>query len=304
MRFTIAQLEAFFWTAQLGSLSKAAGHLHMAQPTISLRLRDLEGALGVTLFQKNGRGLTLTPEGIALVPRAAALLEEADQIRLQTDPAAISGSIRVGFAEGFAVTCLPKLLEVVRHDYPLLKPEYVVSVSYELERELSDRHVDLAILVNPIGRPGMRLFPLGVQDTAWVATPSWGLGSEVRPADLYRLPIVSNPPRSAMFRQINDWFATAGLEPLRLDICSSVAVIGHLVLSGAALGVLPAKMMEAEAKAGRVSILRPTPEIVHGLVYASYADGGMTGPVSAMLKSIQKVLATMDYLRVDNQQTR
>ena len=299
MRFTIPQLEAFFWTAQLGSLSKAASHLHMAQPTISLRLRDLETALDVTLFQKNGRGLALTAEGFALVPRAAALLEEADRIRLQTDPAAISGGIRVGFAEGFAVTCLPKLLEVVRQDYPLLKPEYIVSISYELERELNDRHLDLAVLVNPTGRPGMRLFPLGVQHTVWAASASWGLGPEVRPADLYRLPIVTNPPRSAMFRQINDWFATAGLEPQRLDVCNSVAVIGHLVLSGAALGLLPAKMMEAEAKVGRVQILRPIPEIDHGRVYASYADGGLTGPVSAMLKSIQKALDSMDYLKVD-----
>jgi DNA-binding transcriptional LysR family regulator len=47
MRFTIAQLEAFFWTARLGSLSKAASYLHMSQPTISLRLRDLEVALNL-----------------------------------------------------------------------------------------------------------------------------------------------------------------------------------------------------------------------------------------------------------------
>lgn len=299
MRFTIAQLEAFFWTAQLGSLSKAASHLHMAQPTISLRLRDLEKALDVPLFQKSGRGLSLTAEGIALLPRAGALLEEADRIRLQTDPAAISGSICVGFAEGFAVTCLPKLLEIVRQDYPLLKPEYVVSISYELERELNDHRMDLAVLVNPTGRHGMRLLPLGVQDTAWVASVAWGLSPVVRPVDLHRLPIVSNPPRSAMFRQIKDWFATAGLEPQRLDVCSSVAVIGHLVLSGAALGVLPAKMMEGEALAGRVHVLRPSPEINHGRVYASYADGGLTGPVSAMLKSIQKALDSMDYLQVD-----
>ena len=90
MRFTIAQIEAFFWTAQLGSLSKAAGRLHIAQPTISLRLKDLERALDVTLFQRSGRGLTLTPEGSFLVPRAAALLEEADRIMLQTDPDAMT----------------------------------------------------------------------------------------------------------------------------------------------------------------------------------------------------------------------
>lgn len=300
MRFTIAQLEAFFWTARLGSLGKAATRLHIAQPTISLRLRDLEKALEVTLFQRNGRGLALTPEGSALVPRAAALLEEADRIMLQTDPGTITGSIRVGFAEGFAMTCVPKLLEVVRRDYPLLKPEYIVSISYELERELSDQQLDLAVLVNPTGRHGIRLVPLGIQDTAWVASVRFGLSSGVRPSDLHRLPIVSNPPPSAMYRQIKDWFATAGLEPQRHDLCSSVAVIGHLVTSGVALGVLPVKMMEEDMRAGRVDILRPIPDLIHGRVYASYVEGGLTGPVNAMLKSIQVAVAEMDYLRVEN----
>jgi DNA-binding transcriptional LysR family regulator len=299
MRFTIAQLEAFFWTARLGSLSRAAGHLHMSQPTISLRLRDLENALDIKLFARNGRGLALTTDGLALLPRAAALLEEADRIMLQTDPAVVTGSVRVGFAEGFAMTCLPALLETVRTDYPLLKAEYVVSISYELERQLNERDLDLAVLVNPIGRHGMRLVPLGVQDTAWVASVKWGLGPEIRPADLYRLPIVSNQPRSAMFRQIKDWFATAGLEPVRHDLCNSVAVIGHLVSSGVALGVLPVRMMEAEVKAGLVNVLKPVPELNHGRVYASYPEGGLTGPVSAMLKSIQKALDAIDYLKVD-----
>jgi DNA-binding transcriptional LysR family regulator len=299
MRFTIAQLEAFFWTIRLGSLGKAASHLHMSQPTISLRLRDLERALNVTLFRRNGRSLLPTADGLALLPRASALLEEADRIMLQTDPATVTGSIRVGFAEGFAMTCLPKLLETVRTDYPLLKAEFIVSISYELERELSDRRLDLAVLVNPIGRPGMRLVPLGIQDTAWVAGVNWGLGDRVTPAELHRLPIVSNPPRSAMFRQIKDWFATAGIEPLRHDICSSVAVIGHLVSSGAALGVLPVRMMEADREAGRVRILRPEPDLIHGRVYASYPEGGLTSPVDGMLKSIQKVLDAIDYLKVE-----
>jgi DNA-binding transcriptional LysR family regulator len=132
MRFTLAQIEAYFWTARLGSLGRAASHLHLAQPTISLRLRDLEHALAVKLFERRGRGLALTAAGLALLPRATALIEEADRIALQADQAIISGSIRVGFAEGFAVTCLPALLETVRADFPLLKAEYVVAIAYEL----------------------------------------------------------------------------------------------------------------------------------------------------------------------------
>jgi hypothetical protein len=57
--------------------------------------------------------------------------------------------------------------------------------------------------------------------------------------------------------------------------------------------------MEADLLAGRVHVLRPVPDINHGRVYASYAEGGLTAPVSAMLKSIQKALDSMDYLRVD-----
>ena len=145
----------------------------------------------------------------------------------------------------------------------------------------------------------MKLVPLGVQDTAWVASVKWGLGPEVRPRDLVGLPIVSNQPRSAMFRQIKDWFATAGLEPLSHDLCNSVAVIGHLVSSGVALGVLPARMMEAEVRAGLVTVLRSVPDLIHGRVYASYPEGGLTAPVSAMVKSIQKALEAIDYLKVD-----
>ena len=60
-------------------------------------------------------------------------------------------------------------------------------------------------------------------------------------------------------------------------------------------------MMEVgDVLAGRVSVLRPVPDINHGRVYASYAEGGLTGPVSAMLKSIQVTLADMSYLRVEN----
>lgn len=297
MRFTLAQAEAFFWTAQLGSVSKTASHLHLAQPTVSLRLRDFERALGVALFRKSGRGLMLTADGIALVPRAAALLEKAAHVRSQPNAAEVSGSLKVGLAEGFAMIAMPALLEAVRRDVPRLRPEFVVATSFELERALNEHSLDLAVLVNPTGRAGIKLVPLGVQKTTWFAAPSWGLSGTIRPADLARLPIITNPPRSAMFRQIKDWFATAGHEPERLDVCSSVAVIAHLVVSGAALGVLPTKMMEADMLADRVHMLRPIPRVDSGKVYASYAEGGRTEAVNALLASINAVLAAMDYLQ-------
>jgi hypothetical protein len=55
-----------------------------------------------------------------------------------------------------------------------------------------------------------------------------------------------------------------------------------------------------DVRAGRVQIRRSTPDLDHGRVYAGYAEGGLTGPLNAMLKSIQVTLADMNYLREEN----
>jgi len=55
-RITVAQLEAFFWTASFGSMERASTHLNLSQPSISLRVRALEEQLGFKLFERAGRG--------------------------------------------------------------------------------------------------------------------------------------------------------------------------------------------------------------------------------------------------------
>ena len=211
MRVTLAQLEAFFWVATLGSVQSAARQLRLAQPTVSLRLRDLEEVLGTALFERAGRGVRPTASGLGLMPRAKAVLGEIERIREQSGSLDVRGAVRVGVAEGFAMVCLAPLVSALRNEFPALSPEFAVTTSSNLERELTERQLDIAVLVNPIGHSSIRLLPLGLQPTSWMAAPVWGLGPRVRPADLRHIPIVTNPAPSAMFRQINGWFASAGI---------------------------------------------------------------------------------------------
>jgi DNA-binding transcriptional LysR family regulator len=300
MRPTIAQLEAFFWTSQLGSVGKAARHLHLAQPTVSLRLRDLEAVLGYPLFEREGRGLRISAEGRLLLPRAASVLDEVDRIAQHSVGSQVSGRLRVGFAEGLAMICLPDLLERVRAEHPALRPEFVIGTSSSLEAELANRTLDLAVLVNPVGHDGVRLMPLGIQPTRWVVPAHWDIAPTVRPADLWRLPIVSNPPPSAMYRQVKDWFASAGLEPQRLDLCSSVAVTAHLVRSGKAIGILPEKMVADAVREGQVRVLAAVPEVENGKVYVCYADGPRMLAADAMIRAVQQVVIAHRHLLVDD----
>src|SRR5918996_562050 len=76
------QLMVFEAVARLGSVTRAGKELHLAQPTVSTQLKKLSRALGVTLYQPNGRGLRLTEAGRALAASCGelvALLERTEQ---------------------------------------------------------------------------------------------------------------------------------------------------------------------------------------------------------------------------------
>jgi DNA-binding transcriptional LysR family regulator len=295
MRITLAQLEAFVWVAQLGSVQLAARQLNLAQPTVSLRIRDLERSLGRDLFERSGRGVRPSDAGLNLLERASAILDEVSKIRTVA-AADITGPVRIGLAEGFAMVCVAPLMELMRERCPGLRPELSVSTSSVLERDLAAHRLDLAFLVNPVGQPGLRMQPLGAQPNAWVAAGGSGIGPLIRPADARLLPIISNPPPSAMFRQITEWFATAGLEPTRIDICTSVTLVTHLVAAGVGIGLLPIKMIEPQVASGALRILDSIPTVEYGRVFATFWEGGRTPAVDAVLRLVRQVLGTMDYL--------
>jgi DNA-binding transcriptional LysR family regulator len=144
----------------------------------------------------------------------------------------------------------------------------------------------------------LQLQPLGAQSIVWAASPSWGLPTRVRPIDLKSIPIITNPPPSPMYRQITDWFASSGLEPARLDMCTSVALVSHLVSEGAAIGLLPHKMIETQIASGAILALAAVPRVEDGSLYAVSWAGEQTKASVAVIKSVRKVLSSMDYLHV------
>jgi DNA-binding transcriptional LysR family regulator len=233
--------------------------------------------------------------GLNLLERASAILDEVSKIRTVA-AADITGPVRIGLAEGFAMVCVAPLMELMRERCPGLRPELSVSTSSVLERDLAAHRLDLAFLVNPVGQPGLRMQPLGAQPNAWVAAGGSGIGPLIRPADARLLPIISNPPPSAMFRQITEWFATAGLEPTRIDICTSVTLVAHLVAAGVGIGLLPIKMIEPQVASGALRILDSIPTVEYGRVFATFWEGGRTPAVDAVLRLVRQVLGTMDYL--------
>lgn len=297
MRPTIAELEAFVWTARLGSVQAAARHLFLAQPTLSLRLKSLQDELGVRVFERSGATLRLSPDGEQLFGHAISIIEELARMRERAgSTGALHGTVKLGMPETFAVACLPRILKDLAALHPLLRLELSVATSTQLEDELREHRLDVAFLVHPSDGAALRLIELGRQEAAWVAAESLRLGPIVRPADLQDCQILTNPPPSAMHRQITDWFSAADVRPRRLDFCTGQMVIAHLVQDGVAAAFLPVKLMEPVLASGAVVKLRSVPEFPHAAVCAGHRIGGATAEIEAVIAAAQRVLSQVPFL--------
>ncbi len=297
MRPTIAELEAFVWTARLGSVQAAAKHLFLAQPTVSLRLKSLQDELGVKVFDRAGSTLRLSPDGELLFGHAISIIEELGRLRERAgSTGALHGTVKVGMPETFAVACLTLILKDLGALYPRLRLELSVATSSQLEDELREHRLDVAFLVHPSDGVAIRLVELGRQEAAWVAAKSLGLGPIVRPADLQDCQILTNPPPSAMHRQITEWFSAADVKPRRLDFCTGQMVIAHLVQEGVAAAFLPVKLMEPALADGQVVKLRAVPDFAHAALCAGHRIGGATAEIEAVIAAARRVLGTMPFL--------
>jgi DNA-binding transcriptional LysR family regulator len=294
MRFTLAQLEAFYWIARLGKFQDAARQLNLAQPTVSLRIRDLERALGVSLFDRLGRDVRLTNEGEVLLELSSTILAESRKIHERLGAAdAVQGVLRLGLPENFAIVCLPEFMRIAGRDYGRLRIELAIGTSASLSGALEERRIDAAIVSNPQMIPEMQYVPLGEHRMSWAAGTDFDLKQWVSPGDLRGLPIISNPAPEPQYLMILEWFRRAGLAPLAISTCTSVAVIAELVAAGVGVSLLPLSLIRAHVDAGRIRPLRSRPPAPSVRMFFSYHASDSGSNIAAVLRIVRAVVGRM-----------
>jgi DNA-binding transcriptional LysR family regulator len=294
---TIAQLEAFYWTVELGAVHRAAVKLKLAQPTISLRLRQLEAEVGSQLLERSGRGLRITREGNAFLTHAKLVLDAYRQMRTASAAPSMTGTIRIGLAEGFAVACLPPLIPLLDREFPLLRPEWTVATSSGLEQDLIRGKLDVAVVVDAIGHRNIRLTPIGSQKTVWAASNRFDIEAGASPYTLSRFRIVTTPPPTSMYRTMIGWFALGHQQPGPLCICSSVDVAAQLVGAGLGIGAFPSRMIEAYRAAGNIVAIASDPPLEDGHVYVAdraMADQNRTAAIIRVLEEMTQSIGYFD----------
>jgi len=292
---TLNQLRAFRAIVQAGSFRAAAARLHLSQPSISQRVRELESELGALLFVRQGPKITLTAEGHALIGFAERMLDTAEEMaeRFRTgDP--LRGTLRIGLSENFALICLGELLRRVEQKYPAIKVSMFIGDSGELSRRLEARELDVAIVAQASLPPYVSQELVGYSQLAWFASPALAAGPHpLTPADIAQHHLVIAPQSSRMYTTIGNWFAAAKVTPVRVSTCNNVMVTLQAVRSGAALGLLPVRVVEDDRMAGRIKLLRVAPDIpAHGISICHQTSEASEG-LHAFIRMLKEVIA--DY---------
>jgi DNA-binding transcriptional LysR family regulator len=135
---------AFLVTAEEGSLSAAARSLGLTQPTLGRQVAALEERLGVTLFERLGRSLTLTQSGLELLDHVRAMGEAANNVSLTASgqSQSIAGSVCITATDITAMYFLPNVLKRLRQIAPEIDIEILASNEI---RDLRRREADIAI---------------------------------------------------------------------------------------------------------------------------------------------------------------
>ncbi|AYA39906.1 LysR family transcriptional regulator [Xenorhabdus nematophila] len=144
MRITLRQLEIFAEVLKSGSTTQASQQLALSQSAVSASLTDLEGQLGVQLFDRVGKRLVTNEHGRLLYPKALALLEQAGEIeqlfKLEL------GALRLAASSTIGNYMLPEMLAKYRQDFPDTPLELNISNTEDVIKAVAEFRVDLGLI--------------------------------------------------------------------------------------------------------------------------------------------------------------
>lgn len=252
VKFDWNKARAFLVTAEEGSLSAAARALGMAQPTLGRQVDGLEQELGIILFERVGRGLTLTPSGLELLDHVRDMGEAAGRVSLTAlgQSQALEGTICISASETYAAVLLPPIIAKLRKMEPGIQVEIVVA---NHASDLRRREADIAIRNFRPTEPDLIAKKIGDADAVLYATPDYiaEIGNPTKPYDLRHAEFVNMDHSGMMLKGLNTF--GLGLTEANFPLLTeNYLVMWELVRQGAAIGLLDAYIGDADPVVRRV----------------------------------------------------
>lgn len=285
------QLQTLVAIADLGTLAAAAQALHLAPPTVSLHLSELEERVGAPLIVRGRRQAELTPAGELLVRGGRHLLSQTDQLLEQARRRADGRDalVRLGTTAGVSAQLLPRVLETLAQRSPGVDIALDVLGSAEAMARIEAGTLDIGIVAMPqAGNARVTVVPWRSDPmVAWLPE-GWKAPARITPAWLAQRPWMSFGPATQMHRLIAAWFGQAGLHARpRLELNHPEA-LRSLVAVGRGAALLPLEQ-PGEAPVPGLQARPLQPRLVRELGLACRATQARDAALQSVLQALAQV---------------
>jgi len=260
----IKLLETFVCAARMRNFSAAASQLGISQPSVSLRIQELEKLLGTPVLERKSREIKLTAKGRELLGYAERICKLFDELLICAgDPNEKSGSVQLGITETIALTWLPSLVLELNRQFPKVVFDMNVGLTEQVWKWLEGGELEIALLAGPAARPNVRSFPLGCVSYEWIASPLLIEPGErpLSPSRLASYPILSLSRDSVLFNLIDDWFVGGGCDVPKKELCNSLSTMAHMTKAGLGVSLLPSMIFAEDIATGSLKVLKTTKEL-------------------------------------------
>jgi len=242
-RVNLAWLKYFRAVGRTQHVTQAAQQLGLSQPALSRAISALESAIGVPLFVRHGRSLSLTQDGevfLNYVERAFRMIEDGYEELADRNETG-SGSVSIGFLRSLSHTFIPQLVSRFRASYPQVQISFFQSNSHGLEDEMKRGRLDLIFVARIRDADSFTWVELGSQEIDLVVPLTHPIAKQetVSLAEVKDEPFVSFRPGHAFRILADSVFTSAGLTPKIAFECDDGSYLMTLVAAGLGIALVP-----------------------------------------------------------------
>ncbi|WP_248558538.1 LysR substrate-binding domain-containing protein [Paraburkholderia terrae] len=258
----IRQLKYFLKVADLGSISKASDHLHVAQSAVSMQIAGLEQELGSQLFLRRSTGVELTEPGRLLYRHARLILRQVeiahdDVAKASEEPA---GTITLGLPSAIAEIVGMAMIRACKERLPMVRLQIIEGLSVLLGEFTLSGRLDISILFVEHASRGLEILPVLDEELFYICSPRSTFALEHRKSitlsEAVQTPIVAPAVGNSM-RAVVDAACTA--EELRFEPVveiDSLTLLKACVIQDVAATFLPSSVAVKEEAAGELHVLK------------------------------------------------
>jgi LysR family transcriptional regulator, low CO2-responsive transcriptional regulator len=256
MNVTFRQLRVFAEVARLGSVQRAAEALHLTPPAVSMQIKEVENQVGLPLFDRAGRRLSLSTSGeyfLVYARRLLGTLKEADDAMARFKRVE-SGLLTIGMVSS-AKYFLPQLLAQFHTEHPAIDVRLRLGGREQLVAMMQANEIDLSIMGRPPKDFPNRAEPFAMHPHVLITAPQhpFALEAQVPASALAREPFIVREPGSGTRAALEEFLDSHRLQPVFVMEMNSTEAIKQAVMAGMGLSLVSLHTIGLEWRNGLIA---------------------------------------------------